>query len=213
MDLPPTVLIGAGAVVAALISSAVSFISLINSKEQKTSEFRQDWINALRDDLSDFLAQTESINNTLSILITLHKNEQRYGEQINDNVKRFIDVCGEQNKLFSRICLRLNPKEHDKLIERLDKVKDITQPISGNTTAADLDNQTRSITDQIKEQTKDIIADSQVMLKREWKRVKRGEPIHYITKYSAIVMFIVTLGLIICLSFGLVKMPGITFQH
>ena len=49
MDQIPSVAVGA--VVAALIAGTVSLLGLIISKEQKTSEFRQAWIDALRNDL------------------------------------------------------------------------------------------------------------------------------------------------------------------
>ncbi|MEM4379495.1 MAG: hypothetical protein QXL01_02260 [Thermoplasmatales archaeon] len=45
MEHTETILIAFGAIVAALIAATVSFTSLIISKEQKTSEFRQEWIN------------------------------------------------------------------------------------------------------------------------------------------------------------------------
>lgn len=40
-----------GAVGAAMIAAFVSFLGLIIGKEQKTSEFRQAWIDALRSEL------------------------------------------------------------------------------------------------------------------------------------------------------------------
>ena len=51
-----TVLVGVGAVVAALIAAAASFVSMISSKEEKVSEFRQVWINNIREEISEFLA-------------------------------------------------------------------------------------------------------------------------------------------------------------
>jgi hypothetical protein len=39
---------------AALIAGYFSFVTLINSKEQKTSEFRQNWIDSLRNDIAEF---------------------------------------------------------------------------------------------------------------------------------------------------------------
>ena len=53
MDRIPDVAIGA--VVAALIAAIVSLLGLIISKEQKTSEFRQAWIDALRSDLTHLI--------------------------------------------------------------------------------------------------------------------------------------------------------------
>jgi hypothetical protein len=37
----------------ALAGSAVTYIGLLISKESKTSEFRQEWIDALRNDIAE----------------------------------------------------------------------------------------------------------------------------------------------------------------
>lgn len=48
---------GAGATLgAAAIGAAITVVSLMVSKENKVSEFRQQWIDALREDISAFLA-------------------------------------------------------------------------------------------------------------------------------------------------------------
>ena len=41
-----------GLIVAAIIAGAVAFVSLIISKEQSISEFRQQWIDELRKDVA-----------------------------------------------------------------------------------------------------------------------------------------------------------------
>jgi hypothetical protein len=42
-----------GPVIAAIITGAIAFLASVLSKEQKTSEFRQAWIDALRNDLAE----------------------------------------------------------------------------------------------------------------------------------------------------------------
>lgn len=46
----------AGYVGAALIAASAAFVGLVLGKEQKTTEFRQDWINAQREDLAVLFA-------------------------------------------------------------------------------------------------------------------------------------------------------------
>jgi hypothetical protein len=41
-----------GAVIAAIIAGSIALLGLIISKEQKVSEFRQQWIDALRQDIA-----------------------------------------------------------------------------------------------------------------------------------------------------------------
>ena len=47
--------------VAALITALIVFVNLIVSKEQKTSEFRQAWIDGLRTDLSVFFSSARAL--------------------------------------------------------------------------------------------------------------------------------------------------------
>ena len=63
-----------GAITAALITGFLSLLGLIISKEQKTSEFRQQWIDALRQELAEFLGYAE-ITATLRSMLELDKFE------------------------------------------------------------------------------------------------------------------------------------------
>lgn len=54
-DLPAQALAAVATVVASLIAAAVAFVNLTLTKELTTSEFRQAWIDALREDLAKFL--------------------------------------------------------------------------------------------------------------------------------------------------------------
>lgn len=61
-DFPVQALIPIGAIVAALVAGFFSVLSLIVSKEQKISEFRQQWIDSLRQELSDHMAAVVSLS-------------------------------------------------------------------------------------------------------------------------------------------------------
>jgi hypothetical protein len=52
-------------VVAALITAIISFVNLTLSKEQKTSEFRQAWIDGLRGDLAIFFSSARALCRTM----------------------------------------------------------------------------------------------------------------------------------------------------
>ena len=45
MDIPSPAYVAIGAIFAAIIAGGISFIIAVISKDQKTSEFRQEWIN------------------------------------------------------------------------------------------------------------------------------------------------------------------------
>lgn len=54
--IPAQAVIAIATVVATLITGVIAIVNLTLSKEQKVSDFRQSWIDGLRDDLSKFLS-------------------------------------------------------------------------------------------------------------------------------------------------------------
>jgi hypothetical protein len=56
-----------GPIVAAVIAGAVAFLASVFSKEQKTSEFRQAWIDSLRNDLSELISITLQIGDEILV--------------------------------------------------------------------------------------------------------------------------------------------------
>lgn len=171
------------AIVTAFIGGAVSFIVTVLSKEQKTSEFRQAWIDALREDLANFA----------SLIVVFHdmvKSRARRGESLES-----IEGAAVENGLADakavemvrlRILFRLNPIEHDKLIKVMDG-------LYKHSFKSELDHP--GTVDQL---LKDFTIEGQRVLKSEWNRVKRGEPIFRTTKWGAlgVVIVIVLIGLI-----------------
>nr|WP_315485641.1 hypothetical protein [uncultured Undibacterium sp.] len=56
MGISPSISPAVGAITAALIGGTISITSMMSSKDQKTTEFRQKWIDMLRNKISDFVA-------------------------------------------------------------------------------------------------------------------------------------------------------------
>ncbi|MDH3998607.1 MAG: hypothetical protein OET90_07185 [Desulfuromonadales bacterium] len=114
-ELPATIFVAAGAVLAASVTGAISFVNLIISKDQKVSEFRQEWINRLRDDIAEYLGHVSAIS-AIWQSISLSKDKSRIdGEDLKDFVDRIQNDIRCGRKAHCRIVLRLNPKEHKKL--------------------------------------------------------------------------------------------------
>lgn len=59
--------ISIGAIGAALIAGIVSLLGLIISKEQKTSEFRQTWVDSLRSEITSYLTSFNAIADALLV--------------------------------------------------------------------------------------------------------------------------------------------------
>lgn len=158
-NLPPTAFVAVGAIAAALISGFWSLITLIISKDQKVSEFRQTWIDSLRHEISDYLGQLQALSTSW-----LYFSEGQLG---GDHGKRFVkenlDRIGQIESQKTRIYLRLNPKEHIDMLTLLD----------------DLDRMTSSPrligSDAFSKSCSQLQSESQKLLKSEWERVKTGE--------------------------------------
>lgn len=140
------------AVAVALIAGLVSLVLAILAKDQKTSEFRQAWIDALREDVADLAGHWFVVT---SAAVDHRESGGGADEFLNTNQNSLIrmEVC------ISRITLRLNIKEHQSLIAKLEGLGSVAY--EGQRKRDDA--------------MSDIVSASQGILKAEWKRVKRGE--------------------------------------
>ena len=99
-------------VVAALIAAAMSFISLTLNKEQKTSEFRQAWIDGLREDLAAFFACARSFARATQELAAFGKGSKD-GAPLAITEDKVSDIRYQIAENRYRIQLRLNAKESE----------------------------------------------------------------------------------------------------
>lgn len=146
-----------GAIGAATIAAIVSILGLIIGKEQKTSEFRQAWINDLRKCFIEFLTEINAISDNL--------RTDGSDESLRASYTRL-------NQAYHGILLRLNESEiqSQKLVRALKMFEEIA---SSNSTLTP---------DKIKEVEISFISAAKTVLKFEWERVKRGENTFIYTK-------------------------------
>lgn len=180
-------------VVAALIAAAISFVTLTLNKEQKTSEFRQAWIDGLRSDLASFLAAVRAFARATQ--------EHAHGEANGDSKTPFafteeaVSTLRHQvAEVRYRIQLRLNPKEvnHQELLRLM---------------AAAVDKQQKAIVGQAK--TEEVLAAVEAaaifapqVLKAEWERVKQGElPFRIARNWVAPIVVVLGLAFVVLLAF------------
>jgi hypothetical protein len=170
-----------GAIVAATIAGFVAFFSLIITKEQTVSSFRQQWIDALREDISAVSAYASGIHGASIV-------KRNSGQELWDSVKE--DFAG-LNLVLAKIRLRLNPdekkkKEREATLTVLETLKDLESIFSSaNPQFHRLD--ALVIT---------LVSAAHVILKENWKRVRSGEPVYQITKWVALgltVAFVIAL--------------------
>lgn len=177
-ELPVQSITAIATLVAALIAAAISFVNLTLNKEQKTSEFRQAWIDALREDLSVFFACARSFARATEELFAIPSGQN----PVQINQEKISDIRYQVAEVYSRIILRLNPEEpeHEELLRLLKRA---------------IDEQNIAIfqkTDSKKTMEAIRIATeyARPLIKKEWKRVKEGElPFRIVRNWVAPIIF------------------------
>src|SRR5579864_3724332 len=91
----------AGTIIAAFIAAVISLVGLLISKENKVSEFRQAWIDALREEIASVITHAHAIHG--AYLAKFPSNPEIWRNMREDFVKI--------NEAWAKIKLRLNPDE------------------------------------------------------------------------------------------------------
>lgn len=163
----------------AIITSIIAYLSLIISKENKVSDFRQLWVNELRTELSEL----HGVINYLFVKLYDYKNNGKI------DTKSFISENAEQIANFSRIkqkiVFRLNIGNDSYFIECLDDVFEAFQK-----------KQYLSNRNELEKILRKLDAYAHKTLKSEWERVKRGEKWFRITK-------VVFTGILLLIAIGI----------
>lgn len=182
-----------GAVGAATIAALVSLLGLIIGKEQKTSEFRQAWVDALRSEIVEYSSSIRILRDKLVV------DYKTY----NDKLSSTGEVYQRLNKASYAIKLRVNPEEAlaKDLLSAMGKFEALARDDSKFTL-----NNINPIDDEFNTTAK-------LLLKQEWNTVKRGEETFRAAKAVTAIIFILLVGLILKLIFfddpdrGLVTLP------
>jgi hypothetical protein len=180
-----------GLIIAAIIAAVVAFLSLVISKEQSVSEFRQEWIDALRKDIALIVGRIIAIHGESII------------EQDDDQNKLWAKVKPDWtgfHRVIVRIRLRLNPKENR------GREKQATEAVL--TALDELESIFRSAKprfDLLQPLIKTLVDNSQKILKANWDRVREGEEGYRKAKSRAVVVFWASTvtGVLVAIFYGL----------
>ena len=153
--------------IAAALSAFVALIALVHAKEQKVSEFRQAWIDALREDLS------RAISAASTMTLAFQRNDE------SSRTRQYEEWANFAQALAS-IELRLNLKEqdHQKLATYIRRAEGLLGELQG-----DIGNYKPSDWTDLHAE---VVQTSQQLLKTEWDRVRDGEPAYKLTKRALI---------------------------
>ncbi|RYF31948.1 MAG: hypothetical protein EOO38_31340, partial [Cytophagaceae bacterium] len=163
-----------GAVIAALIGAMISLVSLIVAKEGKVSEFRQAWIDELRRDLAQFLANLNAMEDAGRVRF---ENDKERFEKTRDSVSKL-------NEAYFAVTLRLNPEEGPSQNVKASMVR-LAQMVTD--TARD---ESKFTIEKI-----GFIGHANALLKAEWVRVRDGERTYNRTRRAAFWTVIVLITL------------------
>jgi hypothetical protein len=153
-----------GVLVAAVIAATTSLVVSILSKDQKTSEFRQSWIDAFREDAANLAGHWSTM------IATLEMKKEANEDVIAFLGSRHDDIVNVEVRL-ARMRLRLNPKEHACLINHLHH----------------LGHGKMESRKEMDEAMETIVVEVQKVLRYEWKRVKRGELSFRLLKWFSLI--------------------------
>lgn len=170
-----------GGIIVAVIGASISLLSLIISKEQKVSEFRQAWIDCLRNDIALLMSYFRSLNSADAAYFTQPGEQWKLQR---DDIRLMVDA-------HTRIRLRLNDRERRSkyLLNSLLSLRTdvLTKRMDITELEANID---------------DVVEQSNVVLKAEWERVKRGE---FVYRFSRGSFFGILLSLLVVLVMTLVR--------
>lgn len=190
---------GVWAVVAALITAAISYISIVVSKENKISEFREKWINELRNEITFAITYTINIQEITSNIINVRsqiveaknileidgKNNEiskfEYYELVKylqilliDYRKNFIQITQSLSKI--KVTVNKNEKE---FLDTLNLFHDSFLKLNLYIQNEKIKNMNEFITSEefiaFTKYSNLFLNGSQKLLKIEWDRVKSGE--------------------------------------
>lgn len=146
-----------GTILTSIIAASAATIGVVVTKDSKISEFRQQWIDALREDVARLC----------SVSVALFHGNVRYSLQDRVPVK-LVDtdaLTQEANQIGYRIRLRLD-KRKPHATELIDTMDRLVHLVSHAPEPFDIVNRT---VQQVLEKTDVVIEDA-------WRSVRRGEP-------------------------------------
>jgi hypothetical protein len=157
----------------AFVAALASVLGLIISKESKVSEFRQAWIDGLRNDIAELIGHAAALQAVK--LMDVEDNDR-----LSLSLAHFLGV----NELASKIRLRLNPQKesHLPVLKALEKHEScFSKPVESFDYAG------------IEKAEERLVSQGQILLKAVWEEVKAGE-LTYRISFACFVILSITLS-------------------
>lgn len=207
-DLSVAVIGAAAVIIASIIGLIVAVTTAVIAKEQKVSEFRQAWIDALREDAAELYSLMLQSNHNIYHAHKVKLSSDKYADndinppKTNQMLKVFNEKFTEATAKAALIRFRLNPEsDKDYINSILFILKDM-----GRYKVAETTTSLENIHEELQSRIHAFSTNTHLILKREWERVKRGEK-QYIMFVSVGEFFGATFIIAFYVLLALVKFP------
>lgn len=209
--IPPSIYILTGSLSIALISCLSAYVSAVYNKENKISEFRQEWANELRDESSKLISKLNHLSVVSAAFMSKNDSTIAFAEIVKDHYKHMlmiVELKSEIKELSSKIRIRLNPKKlEDKgSIESIVSSKMIEIDSLINNFALDHERNGKA---NIDVEIHNLENKLRELIKENWEVVKSGESEYIfakrITFWASIIMFIFIIVTTVIISVSLFK--------
>ena len=181
-DILLALIAASAACLAAWVTGSISILGLLISKEQEVSKFRQAWIDDLRRDAAELIANAYLIHSHRWKPVPFDQEPFDYNKFLMATKESYLQL----NKASTRIKLRLNPSECDSklILQSMAAMEQLFVEVASGMQADPLANLNKIVNA--------LERDMPLLLKKEWRRVKSGEPIYRKAKLIATILFVLT---------------------
>ena len=159
----------------ALVAAIISLLGLIISKEQKISDLRQAWLDALREDVSQLMAHASE----------LAFNPYQFGDTAEGRTRATATVQ-EANVRMYRVRLRLDLNEPE--------ARDLEAALNEYERLAQIDPHPPE--EEMGAAESEMVRCSQALIRKTWDRVKNGERAYQVMRGILSVFLILFVGLL-----------------
>lgn len=160
-----------------LWGAAAVVVAAIIAREMKISEFRQAWINGLRDDISDYMSKAYEWMDLYIIFNGEPSQDKKAGM-----VPQLERIKYESFRLLSRVEMRFKPND-GKANALVGKLSDLLDPKAFGLSASHAGSSWRKLADE-------AVAHSRQLLKEEWEVTKKPwRKIHALESFRKAIFF------------------------
>lgn len=161
-----------------IVTATFNYFNLVNTKEAKISEFRQKWVDNLREEVSAYTANMASLLQLLNTALNLGNSDRNLvlSEHFKQNKSEYEALVKAYTSLQLRIHLRKNntPTNEDLIDQAFhDKVKrtyDLFHALDMNSFSL-----ANSEVSNLVKEIEELNDKTNPLLKYHWERVKKGE--------------------------------------